>query len=230
MLKPHIYSVLLFIIATIMVACSNSSTISTPAPPTVAAVDSPFPTGEPEKYQTEIWQTTSNGVEKFLVARAGTKWRVDSAYGDPAQVTTLHTDKDYVIAVAQKTYAEYPTSHGYDERDNMVAEISYNMLNNKLKGVYEKDGNTYKIMNEGDKPGEAVVTFDDKLQLPTKKEIYRTVDGKKSLVVTVTLNNFKTEPDASLFDIPKDFKKVAVEDMKRVLTGASSTAPAQPSH
>ncbi|MFT3743840.1 MAG: hypothetical protein QM785_06045 [Pyrinomonadaceae bacterium] len=185
----------------------------------------PFKNAEPEKYQTEVWQTTSTGVEKYFIIRDGGKWRIDSAYGAPEQVSSLHTDKDYVASMAAKSVAEYPAAHGFDERERMVTDISFGLLNSREKAAYEKltteNGITkYRIPPTGPKNIETVIYFDEKLGLPIKKELFRNDGANRLPDRTIEMKDFKTEIDPTLFAFPKDFKKVSVEDMKKILTGA----------
>ena len=98
----------------------------------------PYSNKEPEKYQFEIWQTSPTGTEKFFAVRSGNKWRIDSAYGEADQVTTLHLDKDYVMAFADKTYAAYGSSHGFDERERMIDEIIPRHVKQPDEGYFRK--------------------------------------------------------------------------------------------
>ncbi len=190
----------------------------------LAKTEPPYNNKEPEKYQVEIWQTSPTGTEKFFIVRNGDKWRIDSAYGSPDQVSNIHTEKDLVLSFAAKSYAEFPTSHGYDEREGMVTEISLGMLNSKAKGVYERTGTEdgvtkYKVTSDADKGKESVVSFDEKLGIPVRKEIYKGTGAERTLEMTVTLNGFKPEADEGAFVLPKEFKKVSVEEIKKILSG-----------
>lgn len=203
-------------------ACDNGSTqVSPPPEPT----DAPYAAVEPQKYQAEVWQVRAGVTEKYFIATDGTKWRIDSAYGDPRQVTSLHTDKEYVVAMADKTYAEVPVVHGYEtKREDMVREITYGMLNPEKPASYQKlksEGGmvAYKVSPDPKEGSESIVTFDEKLGLPVKKEVYTGTAGNGTPTLTVSLTNFSTNVDASALEIPKDFKKVAIQDMKSVLTG-----------
>lgn len=184
----------------------------------------PYPNEEPERYQTEIWQTSAKGVEKFFMMRDGEKWRMDALFGDPEQVTTIHTDKEYVISMATKVYAEYPIGHGFDEREDMVRAMTYGMLNNKAKGIYENLGNDggltkYKVLSDADKGKESLVYFDDKLGLPVKKEVFGSGDTGQNPEMTITVSDFKTDTDEKLFVLPTGLKKISAEEMKNILVG-----------
>lgn len=217
-------SLLLVVFSALFVAsCSIVQTGNIVGPNDKPKTDAPYSNAEPEKYQTEIWQTTAGGTEKFFAARNGDKWRIDSAYGAPDQVTSLHTDKDYVLSFATKVYAEYPVGHGFDERQGMVDEISMGMLNSKAKGSFEKtksDGGLtiYRVVSDVDKGKESTITFDERLGLPVKKEIYKANEAGRTVDMTVTLSGFKTDVDDGLFVLPKGFKKVSIEEMKKTLS------------
>lgn len=207
--------------------CRNAANVEPASFPgiDVPMTDAPFSTKEPEKYQFEVWQTTPAGTDKFFAIRSGTKWRVDSAYGTPDQVTSLHTDKDYVLVFASKVYAELEASHGYDEREATIEGITQGMINGKNKGVFEKlattDGiTTYKMTSGAERGKESIFSFDEKEGLAVKKEVYKT-DGGRVLESTVTLNGFKTDVDEKQLTLPAGFKKVQVDEIRKALVPAA---------
>jgi hypothetical protein len=130
-----------------------------------------------------------------------------------------------VIAFADKTYAVYGSGHGFDERERMIDEISRGMFNNQTKGIFEKQSSEngitkYKVISDIDKGKEAIISFDDKAGFPIKKEIYKLDGGNRTLEMTVTLNDIKTDVDEKLLAIPAGFKQVEIEAMKKTLSGA----------
>ena len=218
------YLLLVLSFTLLLLCCQTVSTGENVNAVERAKTEAPFPNKEPEKYQTEIWQTSARGTEKFFIARDGAKWRIDSAYGAADQVTTLHTDKDYVLASASKIYAEYPTSHGFDEREGMVSEISLGMLNGIERAIFEKLGTEsgitkYRMTADVGSNLETFIYFDEKAGLPVKKEIFKIDGNHRVLDRSVELSGFKTEVDAALFILPKDFQKASIEEMKKVLSG-----------
>ncbi len=196
---------------------------NTSVPPQDAQrTEPPYQNAEPETYQTEVWQTNAASTDKFLISRKGDLWRIDSAYGDPTQTTALHNVKDYVLSMATKTYAEYQTGHGYDDRADTVSAITMGLINGRDKAVYETmgpiDGQTkYKVTGAPGKPVESIVTVDAKIGLPVMKEIFK-IEGERTFDVTVKLTGFRTDVDTAIFELPKDFKLVSIEEMKKVLT------------
>lgn len=205
-------------------ACGGKAGVNGgPSVADLPVTEPPFQNAEPENYQVEVWQTTAKGVDKYFIARKGKSWRIDSAYGDAAQVSSLHTDKDYVLNFATKTYAEYDSGHGYDDSSKMVEDITRGMINRRDIAAYEKIGTEngmtkYRVMGEPGKKIESIITIDDKSGMPVIKEIY-SLEPARTLDVTVKLNGFKTEADDSLLVMPKDFKKVPLEEMRKTLIG-----------
>jgi hypothetical protein len=190
-------------------------------PEDAARTEPPFQNAEPENYQAEVWQISPAGTEKFLIARKGDKWRVDNAYSDPKQTVTLHSDKDYVLSIATKTYAEYTTGHGYDDRASTVEGVTDGLWNRRDNAVYEKIGTEngktkYRVTGAPGKPVESIITIDDALGLPMMKEVYTSENGR-ALARTTKIADYKTTVDDNAFSIPKDFKKVPLEEMRKVL-------------
>lgn len=207
------------VIVLLFAACSTSEPVANA--PVQEPFEAPFQTEESETYQTFIIQTTPTETARYFIARDGDRWRVDAAFGTPDQTTSLHTDKDYILAYANKNYSELEAVHGYNERPNMVNEISYGLLNSNDKAIYEKidapPGNS-RFKFQDAKGRENVVTINEAIGIPVKKEIYSSTDGKPTLLTTITLEQFSTLVDPSNFEIPKDFKKVSPSEMKRILS------------
>lgn len=204
-------------------ACGGKAGVSGTPTADLPVTEPPFQNAEPDNYQVEVLQTTAKGVERYFIARKGKSWRVDNAYGDPGQVTSLRTDKDFVLNYATKTYAEYDSGHGYDERARMVEDVTRGMIIARTIASYEKIGTEngmtkYRVTGEPGKKTESIITIDDKLGMPVSKEIY-SLEPARTLDVTVKLTGFKTEVDDSLLVMPKDFKKVPLEDMQKTLIG-----------
>lgn len=218
---------ILALTAVIFQACGGTKPADQASGPPADAqrTEPPYANAEPEKYQTEIVVTAGSLVEKFMAVRSGGKWRVDTAYGDPKQVTTLRTDKDYVMSIATRSYSNYQSGHGYDERARMVEDITRGMINSRTNAVFEKLGSEggvtkYRKWGEAGKDLVSIVSFDEKAGIPVKMEIFKNTPGTGPADVTVQLVNFKAEPDETLLAIPKDFKEVPIEDMKKVLVAA----------
>jgi len=219
------YFVVLAIALFMLQACGGNPAANNAGTPAadIPKSEPPYDNKEPDTYSVEVTQTTTAGVERYFIARKGDKWRVDNAYGDASQVTSMRLDKDYVIAASNKTYADYSTGHGYDERARMVEDISRGLLINRDPAVFEKLGSEngmtkYRVTGTPGKPTESIILVDDKTGLPVSREIYN-LEPQRTLAVTVKLISFKKEADDKLFAIPKDYKKVTIEEMRPVLVG-----------
>lgn len=192
------------------------------AEPVNTKTEPPYQNAEAETYQVEVAQTRGGRTDIYRIARKGDKWRVDNAFGTPEQTSSLHTDKDYVMSAGTKTYADFESGHGYDDRAATVEAVTGGLIGGRTEAVYDKvgaqDGKTiYRITGIPGKPSETLVTVDDKLGYPVLKELYKIENGIRTLDVTYKLNGFKTDVDDSLFAIPKDYKKVPLEEMRKTL-------------
>ncbi|MEP6946858.1 MAG: hypothetical protein ABJA02_13135 [Acidobacteriota bacterium] len=219
------YFLVLTLSAATFSACGGVNSGNNSAAPAVASdapkTEPPYQNAEPEAYEAQIAQIRASGTEKYFIARKGDKWRVDNAYGDPSQITTIHSDNNYVLSPGTKTYAEFETGHGYDDRAVTVEAVTGGMINGRDSAIYEKTGSvngmtTYRVTGIAGKPTESIMTVDEKLGFPVTKELYR-LDGGRALDVTYMLTDYTTDVDDSLFNIPKDFKKVPLEDMRKTI-------------
>jgi hypothetical protein len=205
----------------LLASCSPSEQTSNQ--PAAEPSEPPFSNAEPESYQAIVVQSSPGGTVKFLIARDGDRWRIDSEYGLPSQTGSLHVDKkDFVLDFATRSYSEYTAGHGFDERPGMVEEISFGLLNSRETANYEMvatEGELTRYRMIDGKGKEAIITIDTSKDIPVKKEIYDLADGGRQLTMTVTLEDLRLEPDQANFDLPKDFKQVPIGDMKKILTG-----------
>ncbi len=206
--------------AGLMISCSTPEPVADM--PAAVPTEPPFANAEPEKYQTFVLQTSPSGTVRFLIARDGDRWRIDSDLGQPRQTGSLHTDqKDFVLDYATRSYGEYTAGHGFDERPNMVEEITHGLFNSREIAVYENlgtDGGFAQYKMTDGKGKESIITIDLAKGLPIRKEIFNIADGNRMLEMTVWLEDFTTEVDPANFEIGKDFKKVSMDEMKKILS------------
>lgn len=202
----------------------TGNTASAP-PPDAQKTEPPYKNEDPEAFQTEITVTTGATVERFMAVRKGDKWRIDTGYGGPKHVISLRADKDYVMSPTAKIYADYQSGHGFDERARMMDEITRGMLDNRERAVFEKlstEGSItkYRMWGEPNKNLVSIISFDEKAGIPVKMEIFKN-GGDGPADTTVVLVGFKTEPDETLLAIPKDFKAVPLDEMRKFLIAAN---------
>jgi hypothetical protein len=209
-------TLILVLMCLAMSACTGVEPVAEKPP--LEPTEPPFENTEPEKYQTYVTHNTPAGVVRFFIARNGDNWRIDSDVDGPNRTASMRIDgKDYVLDLASGSYGEYTAGHGFDERQEMVREITYGLIAGKEIAVYEKTGEGYKFTD--DKGREVIVRLSDHGR-PLKKEIYRNAENGRGLDISVELMEFKLEPDPVHFVMPKDLKKVSMAEMKNILTKA----------
>lgn len=209
--------ILSFLLAALALAsCTRTEPVAEQTPP--GPTEPPFENTEPEVYQTFVIQTLSTGPVKFFIARSGDNWRIDSDLDGANRTASLRLDgKDYVLDFGSRSYGEYTSGHGFDERAETVREVTFGLINGRDVAVYERNGQGYR--SKDDKGREVNITLDEQGR-PVSKEIYRDSDGGRVREIRVELNDFKLLADPAHFDIPKDFKKVTMAEMKNILTKA----------
>lgn len=191
------------------------------AQPTPAAIeevksDVPFATKEPTVFQTEI-VVTANGVENVIfAARDGENHLTIYDYQKKSEFSLLQTDGggSFTIARDQKIYVENKTTGDFETTDDFP---SAELLNEKPDATYEsleaENGFAkYRIILNDAKNSEIVVTVDQNIDLPVKQEFYSVSGEQKTLLSTTELRNFKRQPDARNFELPKDFKKISPKE------------------
>jgi hypothetical protein len=183
----------------------------------------PFSTKEPEIFQVEIVTAANETEKRIFMARNGARRRFDYNFDEKDQVAFLQTDKNYLIFPRQKIYAENAA------RDSMPAESWTDFLTsarlNAKTGVRffseGKENNLAKYrVTFGDAENaasESLVFVDETVNLPVRQEFYSTDGERKTLTMTIELKNLKLEAEASLFEIPRDFRKVSLEEFRSVL-------------
>jgi hypothetical protein len=211
----------------------------------------PFATKEPERYQALRVITSSTGVaangagaadsssSQTFIARDGERRRED--YETPAgtKISFLQLPNgSYVLLPEKKLYAEWKPSAG-DTGEGRAArgapDFSPDKLLNEARAEahYEKLGAEtvggresakYRVTLRG-KMGaakevttESLIWVDETLGMPIKSEMALT-DGAR---VTMELRDIKETVDASLFELPQDYRKVEEREIFAQLKSSDS--------
>ena len=211
----------------------------------------PFATKEPEHYQALRVITSSTGVEangpgvadasssQTFIARDGERRRED--YETPAgtKISFLQlANGTYVLLPEKKMYAEWkPDTGGTGEgrTASVPPDFSPDKLLNEARpeAHYEKLGAEtvggresmkYRVTLRG-KTGaaketttESLIWVDETLGMPIKSEMTLT-DGAR---VTMELRDIKETVDASLFELPQDYRKVEEREIFAQLKSANT--------
>ena len=206
--------------------CQNSERkTAAPTPFTAEELKSeiPFSTKEPEIFQVEI-VVTANGTEnKMYVARNGNSRRFDYNFGSKNQVSMIQADKNYLIIQSRKIYAEN-TAENFTASENWTDFLTTGWLNAKTDVKFFNEGKEnnltkYRVIfGEADNAkSESMIFIDESVNLPVRQEFYSLSGEQKTLTMIIELKNLKLEADADLFSVPKDFRKVSIEEIRSVL-------------
>ncbi|MCB1024169.1 MAG: hypothetical protein KDB79_07260 [Acidobacteria bacterium] len=177
----------------------------------------PFPTKEPDIFQTEIIVSTFFGQTRsekkyFLAKKDGATLYVFN-YGEKDETAILEKadGKSFVLKKGAKTFAPRGKKEGAAETGDLQHFLTTKWLNEKKTSKFEdlgaKNGlRKYRVTIDDNSGSEIFVFFDEKLKIPVKQEFYSATGGQKQLSYTVELKNIKTEADAKLFEIPAGYR------------------------
>ncbi|MEO8072317.1 MAG: hypothetical protein ABI891_05640 [Acidobacteriota bacterium] len=200
----------------------------TPAPTPFVAKDLksdvPFLNKEPENFQAEFVVTASGKTDKTFMARNGGNRRLDYNVGEKNQFSVVQTidGKGFLTFKDKKIYAENSIDSGISDAGNPFDFLTTEWLNQKAEVKFEKLDAENRLMKYRAVLGEigkseAVIWIDEKIGLPVKQEFYSTNGEQKILTFTFEMKNFKPQTEESLFEIPKDFRKVSIEEFRKSL-------------
>lgn len=186
--------------------------------------DIPFSNTEPKIFQAEFVVTANGATDKTFAARNGENRRFDYNLGEKKQFSLVQIadGKDFVMLADKKIYAESSGDSEVSNTDNPFDFLTTEWLNQKADVKFEKTGAEnnlvrYRaILGESGK-SEAVIWVDEKINLPVRQEFYSTYGEQKTVNFTFEIKNFKFQTNANLFEIPKDFKKVPIEELRKTL-------------
>jgi hypothetical protein len=201
----------------------NGTTTPTPFVAEELKSDIPFSTKEPEIYQVEFVTTTTSGESKIFSARTGANRRLDYNFGEKDQVTFLKTDKNYLMFPARKIFAEN-TAKDILPVESWADFLTTEWLNSKTDVRFFNEGRENNLAKYRARFGDAeiarsesLIFVDETVNLPVKQEFYSVAGEQKTLTMTIELKNLKLEAGAELFSVPKDFRKVSIEEFRSVL-------------
>lgn len=187
----------------------------------------PFSTKEPEDFQAEIVVTTNGFERKTFVARSGANRRYDFNAGAAKQVSSVSTDKNYLLLPDKKIYAENPSAENAISTENWSDFLTNEWLNEQTETSFEKletEANItkYRVKPDGAAQTEILIFADDARGFPIRQEFYSVDGDRRVLNFAVELRDLKTPADANLFAVPADYKKVSIEDFRKVLRGVEN--------
>lgn len=209
-------------------------------------------TREPDKYSsTLVFSIQTEGGDKAIgipplsigVARSGDDRRVEFKLPDGTPLVYLdHNNHHYVIVPSRKQYAELtPEATGFQMHKMLTPGQLVESLKN-VKGIERAGDEPFngrtaekyqysKTANTNTKAGEvqanAYIYVDKETGLPLHAEIFAEssgdVKGVKAARVVAEMKDIKTDPDATMFDVPAGYAQVPPEKIRQqidALTGA----------
>lgn len=198
---------------------SNSNTATNQV--NVAEIESeiPFSTKEPETFQTEIITKFESETEKTFIARS--KGRFLTRKGETATLQT-EPNKSFLLNFEKKIYVENidkATVTKETTGETLNDFLTTEWLNQKTEAKFEDLGkenglNKYRATFEN---SETLIYVDDNFKIPIRQEFYSIEGETKNLLYSIELQNFKLIAEESLFEIPKDFRKVSLEEFRQSL-------------
>lgn len=185
----------------------------------------PFSTKEPDVYQAEIVLTVyANGEKterKIFTARSGEKLRTDYE----SKISFLHSDagRKFLIHNGKKIYSETQTESDFagENGDELRDFLTSQWLNEKADTKFENLGaennvTKYRAVFESSGASETLIYVDENFKIPVRQEFYSITGERKNLVFSTEIRNLKLAVDEKLFELPKDFKKVSVDEFQKI--------------
>jgi hypothetical protein len=173
-------------------------------------------------------------TKQMFIARDGERRRVDTELSPGMKVSYLQTSSGrFMLVLGRKIYAEFKAEGeggGADSSKNLSSDFSPEKLLNQSSGGarYEKLGAEdvvgratvkYRVTVSG-KTGEAksvttesLIWIDESLGMPIKSETMLTGGTASGAKYSTELRDIRQEVDASVFELPPDYKKVDYKDI-----------------
>jgi hypothetical protein len=198
----------------------------------------PFSTKEPNQFQAKMIFSASLGgdlldlpPQVYSVSRDGDKRRVEFEQNGERVAMLQIPSGQFLLNLTKKEYSNLNLAKLTGSEKNGSANNPFDKILNQTRpnANYEKLGQeevegrmttkyrvtSQEVMNTGENPKEKVkvesfIWVDESLGMPIKSETnYISEGGPKGVKSTMIVREIKLEtPAASLFEIPKDFKKV----------------------
>lgn len=172
----------------------------------------PFLTKEPDRYQADITVTGFENGEpvierKYIVAKRATELSITFEPGTESERRLIELADGRTVIFSEKT-GEYTEQKRGPGGNKAARELVRGWLTITPGTKYEKIStengiSRYKVSPEGLEGSETIVIYDENRKFPVGTEIYSLRDGKKQLAFRYEVSNFRNEPDAGLFAIPK---------------------------
>lgn len=188
--------------------------------------------------QSKIPGMSELKTTEMLVARDGERRRIDVELFPGTKVTYLQLPQgSYMLVPDKKIYAEFKPGEGEGQSGQMKngsPDFSPDKLLNQSAGGarYEKLGAEdvggrstmkYRVTTTGrtgaakEATTETLIWIDEALGMPIKSETTNTGGAANGSKYSTELRDLKQEVDASVFELPPDYRKVEQKELQRLL-------------
>lgn len=191
----------------------------------------PFSTKEPDIYQvltvSQIYSADEKIERKIFTARNGAKRLTVFNTGEKDEVSRLESETNQIFLVnpGKKVYAEMQSNSALaaktENNDFFDTEL---LLNQKTEAAFENLGtenglSKFRVLlGDAENPKSEILIFvDENLKIPARQEFYSLSGDQRILTFTVEMKDFKMQADDSLFELPKDFRKISSEAFRKLL-------------
>ena len=179
-----------------------------------AANELPFSTKTPDIFQTRVVVAAGTVTQKYFIARAGDKWRIDYCVGELGESSVIYNGGEYYVSFPKKIYAEKPLNQGESAApDDVMSDLLYH----KPYADFEKTGRennitTYRVKFGDAASSDVLIYVNEDIGIPVKQEFYSINGDQRTLEYSVEFQDLKLVAGDDLFKIPDVFKKVSVQE------------------
>jgi hypothetical protein len=210
---------------------------------------------EPEKYSaTLVFTAETEGGDKAIavptlsadVARNGQQQRLSFKLPNNEQLVYIDSaDKHYVISPTRKQYAELtPEATGFEiqrlmtpgqivkflEKQRGYERVGEETLNGRAAEKYRYANTTQTGTQAGNVQSEAFVFVDKETGLPLRAILSSaatgSVEGVKGVRIVAEMRDIKTDVDAAMFEVPKDYSQVTPQQVRQQIDVLTNTGAA----
>jgi hypothetical protein len=182
--------------------------------------DLPFSTREPDVYRARI-VVTAGGVQRVtFAAKNYQQRRSEYNFGEKGAAVWLRTDKDYLLIPDKKIFTEQAGPARNTATPEGIDALTVEWLNIKAVSKFRDLGTENGLkkfsakLNESD-ASEVLLYIDEASGLPVKQEYYSINGDQRELMYSIELQDLRLEAGDDLFTIPKDYRKVTLEEFRR---------------
>lgn len=177
----------------------------------------------PRQYSAEVESIigdTSSGVMKVYVDASKSRMEMTSQGLDTIVISRSDLKVMYTLMVAQKQYMEMPLNDAQARQadpTSIAANAQWESLGKET--VNGRVCNKYKVTSPGSSDGSPTTVSTFYFDAATNDPVKMLVDAGGQSVVANFRKFQRGAPDASLFEVPKEYKKFSMPGMPQGLPG-----------